>query len=126
MFVVIIQPHHCPSNYQIKIRPLLIGKYLMSAVSYLTRYHVTSLKPLAWFINVVLEMQVCNWSVTRAYFSTHGHFCKHVKIVIYKFCRHFIYSRIRFDMISYGEASLRRVLSALNFPTYESVYGYHV
>ena len=62
--------------------------------------------------------------VTRAYFSTYNstyeQIFKHVKVVIYKFCIRSKYARIRFDNVSYGEAA-RGVLSAQNFPTYESV-----
>ena len=62
--------------------------------------------------------------VTRAYFSTYNskyeQFFKHVKVVIYKFCIRSEYARIRFENVSYGEAA-RGVLSAQNFPTYESV-----
>ena len=62
--------------------------------------------------------------VTRAYFSTYNstyeQFFKHVKVVIYKFCIRSEYARIRFNNVSYGEAA-RGVLSAQNFPTYESV-----
>ena len=62
--------------------------------------------------------------VTRAYFSTYNstyeQFFKHVKVVIYKFCIRSKYARIRFDNVSYGEAA-RGVVSAQNFPTYESV-----
>ena len=62
--------------------------------------------------------------VTRAYFSTYNstyeQFFKHVKVVIYKFCIRSKYASIRFDNVSYGEAA-RGVLSAQNFPTYESV-----
>ena len=42
------------------------------------------------------------------------------KVVIYKFCKRSKYAHIRFDNVSYGEAA-RGVLSAQNFPTYESV-----
>ena len=51
-------------------------------------------------------------------------------IAIYKFCICSNYARIRFGTFSYSEAA-RGVLSAQNFPTYESVglarfaYGVH-
>ena len=65
-----------------------------------------------------------NGPVTRAYFSTYnstyGYFFKQVKIVIYKFCTRSKYAGIRFETFSYGDGA--RVLSAQNFPTYESIW----
>ena len=53
----------------------------------------------------------------------YGHFFKHVKIVIYKFCIHSKYACIRFDTFSYGEAA-RGVLSAQNFPVLHTCITY--
>ena len=77
------------------------------------------------YFHSVKDEMFYNGPVTRAYFSTYnstyGHFFKHVKIVIYKFCISSKYAGIRFNTFSYGEVA-RGVLSAQNFPTYESVW----
>ena len=68
----------------------------------------------------MFTLWACHMSVFSTYNSTYEQFFKHAKVVIYKFCIRSKYARIRFDNVSYGEAA-SGVLSAQNFPTYESV-----